>query len=63
MLSDEGDYLAVALGSLAVLSACLVDHSQPIVAIMHVWEVLEQMAGGLLGFIELAGIDQIDDGV
>src|SRR5271157_293392 len=63
MLPDERDHLPIALGSLAVLATGLVDHSEAIVAIVHVGEQHQEVAGGLLGLVELAGADEAGGGV
>src|SRR5665213_2952075 len=59
----ELDHLAVAVGGLAELAAGLVDHAEPIVAIVHLGVANQQLSGGLFGLIEAAGMDQIDHGV
>ncbi len=63
MLPDERDHLPIALGSLPVLATGLVDHSEAIVAIVHVGEQHQEVAGGLLGLVELAGADEAGGGV
>ena len=63
MGANELDDLSVAVGCLAVLAASFVDHPEPIVAVMHIGKPTQQVARGLLGFIEAAGLDQIDDGI
>ena len=59
--ADELEDFAVAVGGLAVLAACLVDHAQTIVAVMHLGKARDEIASGVLGFIELAGVDQVDE--
>ena len=59
----ELDHVAVAVGGLVELAAGLVDHAEPIVAIVHLGVAHQQLSGGLFGFIEAAGMDQVDHGV
>ena len=61
--AHELDHLAVAVGGLAELAAGLVDHAEPIVAIVHFGVPDQQFSGGLLGLIEAACMDQVDYGV
>src|SRR5271170_7136865 len=60
---DERDHLPIAVGSLAVFAAGLVDHAEAIVAIVHVGKQHQKVAGGLFSLVELAGSDQVGSGV
>src|ERR1700686_5160730 len=62
-LADECDHLSVTVGSLTVLATGLIDHAEAIVAIVHVGEQQQEIAGGLLGLVELAGTDEFGSGV
>jgi hypothetical protein len=61
--ADEVDDLAVAVGGLLIVASRLVDHPEAIPAIMHIGEAFEEVARGALGFVELAGTDEVDGGV
>jgi hypothetical protein len=60
---DECDHLPVTVGSLTVLATGLIDHAEASVAIVHVGEQQQEIAGGLLGVVELAGPDEFGSGV
>src|SRR5580658_1293642 len=60
---DECDHLPVTVGSLTVLATGLIDHAEAIVAIVHVGEQQQEIAGGLLGLVELAGPNEFGSGV
>src|SRR6185312_14558220 len=57
------DDLAVTVGRGLPISARLVDHAEAIIAIVDLRIALEELARGLLGLIELALVDKIDDSV
>ena len=59
--AHEFDDLAVALGSLAVLTASLVDHAQAVMTIMDLGVANQEFAGGGLCLIEAPGADERDD--
>jgi hypothetical protein len=61
--ANEVDDFAVAVGRLFLIASGLVDHSEAIPAVMHIGEARDEVAGGLLGLIELAGLDEVDGGV
>jgi len=63
VLADEGDDLSVVVGSLAAIAPGLADHAEPVVAVMGVREAREEIVRGLLGRVELAGLDEVDHGV
>jgi hypothetical protein len=48
MLANEGNDLAVAVGSLPVLASGLMNHSETVVAVMHIGEPHQEVAGGVL---------------
>jgi hypothetical protein len=50
-------------GSLTVLATGLIDHAEAIVAIVHVGEQQQEIAGGLLGLVELGSANQVHYGV
>ena len=60
---DELDHLAIADGGLLILPAGFVDHAQSIVAVVNIREAYEQIPRGCLGFVELAGLHQANDGI
>jgi hypothetical protein len=45
MLRDELDHLAIAVGSLAVFATGLVHHAEAIVAVVHLGEPHQEIAG------------------
>jgi hypothetical protein len=61
--SNEVDDFAVAIGGLLVIASGLVDHSEAIVAIWHIGEAFEKIAGNLFGLVEFAGMDEVDGSV
>jgi hypothetical protein len=61
--ANEVDDFAVAVGRLFLIASGLVDHSEAIPAVMRIGEARDEVAGGLLGLIELAGLDEVDGGV
>ncbi len=61
--ADEVDDLTVVIRGLLVVAACLVDHSQSIVAVVDLREAHQEIPRGLFGFVEFAVVDHIDDGV
>jgi hypothetical protein len=61
--ANEVDDFAVAIGRPFLIASGLVDHSEAIPAVMHIGEARDEVAGGLLGLIELAGLDEVDGGV
>src|SRR5712672_3243652 len=63
VLPDERDHLAIAVGSLTVVATGLIDHAEAIVAVVHVGEPHQEIAGSLLGLVELAGTDEFGGGV
>ena len=63
VLASEGDDLAVAVGGLSVLASGLMDHSEAIVAVVHIGEPHQEVAGGLLGFVEPSGVNEFAHGV
>src|SRR5258708_23450225 len=63
VLPDERDHLAIAVGSLTVVATGLIDHAEAIVAVVHVGKPHQEIAGSLLGLVELAGTDEFGGGV
>src|ERR1700674_1167836 len=63
VLLDERDHLSVAVGRLLLVATGLIDHAEAIVAIVHRGEQHQEIAGGLLGLVELAGTDEFGSGV
>lgn len=63
MGADEFDDLAVAVCRGLLLAACLVDHPEAVVSVMDLGVVFKERPSGLIGFIELAFVDEIDHGV
>src|SRR5258708_4092435 len=63
VLPDERDHLAIAVGSLTVVATGLRDHAEASVAVVHVGERHQEIAGSLLGLVELAGTDEFGGGV
>src|SRR5207244_11253161 len=63
VLLDERDHVSVAVGRLLLVATGLIDHAEAIVAIVHVGEQHQEIAGGLLGLVELAGTDEFGSGV
>jgi hypothetical protein len=61
--ADEVDDLAVAVGGLLIVASGLVDHPEAVPSIMHIGEAFEEVARGALGFVELAGTDEVNGGV
>src|SRR5580704_6235972 len=61
--ANEVDDFAVAVGRLFLIASGLVDHSETIPAIMHIGEARDEVAGGLLGLVELARMDEVDGSV
>ena len=58
MLANKGDDLAIALGSRSVLASGLEYHAEAGPAVMHLGEAVEEISGGALGFVELAGTNE-----
>ncbi len=63
MLPDERDHLPVAVGGLSVFTTGLVHHAEAVVAVVNLGEPHLEVAGGLLGLVELAGTDEVGSGV
>src|SRR5487761_1165472 len=63
VLLDERNHLSVAVGGLLLVATGLIDHAEAIVAIVHVGEQQQEVAGGLLGLVQLAGTDEFGSGV
>lgn len=61
--ADELDHLTVTVRGLFVLAAGLVNHPQPVIAVVHFGKAHEELACRLLSLIELAGAHEVDDGV
>ena len=61
MSADEVDDLSIALCGLLFVAACLVDHTQPVVAVVDFGEAREEIPCSLFGFVEFAVVDHIDD--
>ena len=54
--ADELDHLAVALCRLLLIAARLIHAGEPLVPIRHLRVPFQQLPRGLLGFIQLAGL-------
>jgi len=52
--------LAVVVCGLLVVAPGLVDHGQPVAAVVHVGKAYQEIAGGLLRLVELSGMDEIN---
>jgi len=63
VVADDGDGAAVVVGGLAMIAAGFADHAEAVVAVMDIGEARDQVVGGLLGGIEIAGVNQADHGV
>lgn len=63
MGADELDHLPVAVRGGFPFSPRFVDDAEAIVSIMHIGIALKQLARGLLGLIELAGVYEVNHGV
>ena len=63
VFAHEGDDFAVIVDGLPMVATDLADQTEAGVAVMHVGKALQQCIGGLLRLVELAGVDEIDDGV
>src|SRR5208283_1310186 len=63
MLPDERDHLPIAVGGLSVFTTGLVHHAEAVVAVVDLGEPHLEVAGGLLGLVELAGTDEVGSGV
>src|SRR5262249_37146069 len=46
-----------------IVASGFVDHPEAVPPIMYIGEAFEEMARGALGFVELAGTDEVDSGV
>ena len=62
-LPDERDHLPIAVGGLSVLATGLMHHAEAVVAVVDFGEPRLEVAGSLLGLIELAGADELGGGV
>ena len=56
VVANEGDDLAVVVGGLPVLASGFVHHAETVVAVMGVGEPRQEVAGGVLGFVEFSGL-------
>ena len=63
VLPDERDHLPIAVAGLSVLTTGLVHHAEAVVAVVDLGEPHLEVAGGLLGLVELAGTDEVGSGV
>jgi len=63
MSTDEVDDLAVVVGGLLVVATRFIDHPQSIIAVVNFGEAYEEIPCRLLGLVEFAIVDHIDDGV
>ena len=63
MLPDERDHLPIAVGGLSVLATGLMHHAEAVVAVVDLGKPRLEVAGSLLGLIELAGTDEVGSGV
>lgn len=57
MRADEGEGLAIAGGGFPRLATRRMDHAQSIVAVVDFGVTYQQFARGVLGVVELAGLD------
>lgn len=60
---DELEGLAVAVSGLPVIAPGFEDHPESVVALMHVGKFCDELACGVLRFIELSGADQGGGGI
>ena len=63
MIADEVDGATIIVRGLAMIAASFADHAETVVAVMDIGEAREQVVGGLLGGIEMAGVNHVDHGV
>jgi hypothetical protein len=63
MLTGELDDFAIAISGLFVLTASLVHHAQPIIAVVHFRVAFQQVARGGFRLIELAIVYEVHDGI
>ena len=63
VFEDEVDDFLIVVSGLLVIAPGLIDHAETIVAVVHFGEPHQEVAGGLLGLVELAGADEVDSGV
>ena len=59
--ANELDHFAVAVGSLPMIAASLIHAGEPLVPVGHLRVAFQQLTRGLLGFIQLAGFQQVHD--
>ena len=63
MRADNGQDLAIAVGGLPWLTTRLVDPTQSIVTVVNFGVAHQQFTRGLLGVVEPASVDEVDDRV
>ena len=63
VLEDVGDGLAVGVGRLLAIAARLGDLGEALVAVDDLGVANEQLAGGCLSLVKVAGVDEIAHGV
>lgn len=61
--TDELDNFAVTIGGGFFITPRLVDHPQTIVSVMHFGIAIEELTCSLLGLIEFALVDEVNDGI
>lgn len=62
LVAGELDDLMVAIDCVPVIAFGLVEPAKALVAVMHAGEAPEHIVGGLLGLLELPGVDQGEHG-
>src|SRR5215469_14863731 len=63
MLANERDGLAIVVGGLLVVAASLIDHAQAVIAVVDIGEAHQKIASALFGFVELTGMDEVDNSI
>jgi hypothetical protein len=63
VLLCELDHLAVVGGGELLVATRFGDHAEAVVPVVDLREADEELLGGGLRLIELAGVDEVDDGV
>ena len=63
MLPGELDHLAVVGGGELLVAAGFCDHAEAVVPVVDLREADEEVLGGGLRLVQLAGLDEVDDGV
>ncbi len=57
------EYGAIEVGGLFRILALFAERVQAVIAVVDFWIVRDELMSGLLGVVDSAGFDQIDDGI